>query len=151
MSTNRATIDCICCLLPQLVAYPAGYPPAMCSTCMKHRGEDEHRQLLRALSHEAMLRERLSACRASEARAKEAERAAKGAAIAAFRSRADLARRILNVANERGDVGVFTGDRKLVEWVRRDDEANGYVDHDWSDEESAFAPEGRPRFVRRRF
>jgi hypothetical protein len=53
------------------------------------------------------------------------------------------------VANERGDVGVFTRDRKLVEWVRRDDEANGYVDHDWSEEESAFGIERGPKFARR--
>jgi hypothetical protein len=57
------TITCNCCQLPQKVPDRNGAIPVTCDLCTEHRGQSQESQLLRALVHEAMLRERLVKCR----------------------------------------------------------------------------------------
>ncbi len=65
-------IDCECCQLPQVIRDRDGAIPTVCDVCVPHYwGRRLETKLARAESHEVMLRERLMACRASEALARE--------------------------------------------------------------------------------
>jgi hypothetical protein len=94
------TIDCECCLLPQRLRDRDGAVPTICDTCAPHHGGKlPGRALARAESHEAMLRERLAACRRSEDRAQAAAANDKERVAAALSSRGSLAARIVSASS----------------------------------------------------
>ncbi len=64
-------ITCSCCKLRQRVRDRDGTEPTMCDECHQHQGQLPDKLAARAESHEAMLRERLTACRTSETHARQ--------------------------------------------------------------------------------
>jgi ribosome-binding protein aMBF1 (putative translation factor) len=91
-------ISCECCGLRQSIPDRDGALPTVCDDCQKHRGQRPETQLARALSHEVMLRERLTACRASEASARTGMARANDRMVAAYESRGLLADRLVTAA-----------------------------------------------------
>ncbi len=91
-------INCECCGLRQSNPDRDGALPTVCDDCQQHRGQRLETQLARALSHEAMLRERLTACRASEASARTGMERANHRMVAAYESRGLLADRLVTAA-----------------------------------------------------
>jgi hypothetical protein len=91
-------IDCQCCQLTQRLRDRDGPVPVICDTCYQHSGQLPEKQLARAETHEAMLRKRLTACRASEARARDDLAAAREQVRAALASRGALAERLVEAA-----------------------------------------------------
>jgi hypothetical protein len=95
-------IDCTCCQIPQFNPDRDGAIPTICDVCYQHRGQSPEKKLARAESHEAMLCQRLAACRASEVGAKKDLADAKEQVRAALTSRGDLADRLVDaVENDR--------------------------------------------------
>lgn len=83
-------MDCPCCQLKQRKAIDyTGITAAVCAKCTYHQGEQEVMRLKRAESHEAILRERMDACRASEARENAEAGEARAAASEAKRRTAE--------------------------------------------------------------
>jgi hypothetical protein len=131
------TIDCECCQLRQRLRDRDGAAPTICDTCVPHQGSLPEKEIARARAHEAMVRERLVACRASEARAREVADQAKERVASALRSRGILAARIVSAVADLGshrcaaaDIG---RDPKVIELAerhqahrRREDD-----DHEW--------------------
>jgi hypothetical protein len=68
-SMGMITIDCECCELRQRIGDRDGPIPPVCDACYAHRDRLPEKLLARAQLHEAMLRQRLEACRRSEDRA----------------------------------------------------------------------------------
>jgi hypothetical protein len=103
-------IHCTCCKLPHWVKDRDGALPQMCDTCHRHQGQLPETRALRAETHEAWLRERLDACRKSEANAQGRIRISEGRVMEAqsetrrvLHSRGALALRIVEaVDNARG-------------------------------------------------
>jgi hypothetical protein len=93
-------ILCGCCQLTQDLRDRDGTEPTICDECFQHRGQLPEKRLARAESHEAMLRRRLSACRASEARAQQNLATAKERVVGALASRGLLADRLVSAAGE---------------------------------------------------
>lgn len=100
---------CGCCRLPQPrpVDKATGVTARVCAGCTHHQGDQDVKRVQRAESHERMLRERLDACRASEAKAARRASAAdavvsdaRQATAAALASRGRLAARIVDAAAE---------------------------------------------------
>lgn len=91
-------IDCTCCQLRQRIKDRDGPVPKVCDTCLSHQGNLPDKRLARAESHEAMLRERLNACRASEERSRREVETAKERMASALASRGMLAYRLVNAA-----------------------------------------------------
>jgi len=74
----------------------------MCDECHQHQGKLPEKRLARAESHEAMLRERLVTCRASEARAQDQIQTARDRMADALASRDYLAHRLVSAAEGSG-------------------------------------------------
>lgn len=92
-------IDCECCQLTQVIRDRDGAIPTVCDICYPHyKGERLETRVARAESHDAMLRERLTICRASEERAQTGLARARDQMIAAFESRGVLAARLVEAA-----------------------------------------------------
>jgi hypothetical protein len=104
MDTERSPhgtirIDCECCQLTQVIRDRDGAIPTVCDICYPHhKGERLETRVARAESHETILRERLTACRASEERAQTGLARARDRMIAAFESRGNLADRLVEAA-----------------------------------------------------
>jgi septal ring factor EnvC (AmiA/AmiB activator) len=125
---------CPCCGLNQPLSLDAtGVTARVCAQCTHHQGDQETKQLQRAERHERMLRERLTACRDSESKAQaavvEARKAAaeaREATAAALRSRANLAARIVEAAQETGrhtcPLAHIAHDQDVIGWARRADQ-----------------------------
>lgn len=132
---------CPCCRLDQPVALDTatGVTARVCADCTHHQGEQDTKRLAKAKRHEQMLRERLAACRASESRARsEAAQArseaarAREATASALRSRAQLAARLAEAADESGNhrcaaIGIAR-DPEVTRWAR---EADGDTRSGW--------------------
>jgi hypothetical protein len=88
---STLTIDCSCCQLKQRIKDRDGAEPTICDRCQQHQGQLPERRLRRAEEHEAMLRERLTACRSSEAAAQTRASRAEERVKAALASRGRLA------------------------------------------------------------
>jgi hypothetical protein len=111
----------------------------MCAECTHHQGEQDAKRFARAERHERMLGERLTACRASESRARsEAAQArseaarAREATASALRTRARLAVRLAEAADESGNhrcaaMGIAR-DPQVTGWAR---EAEGDTRSGW--------------------
>lgn len=117
-------IGCTCCQLPQVIKDRDGAVPKVCDTCYPHhRGERIETRAARAESHEAMLRERLTACRASEERAGEELTAAREQVHAALESRGRLAGMLVDAANEDRKHNCMAQslgrDSEIIEYARR--------------------------------
>jgi len=95
-------IACACCKLRQIVRDRDGAVPTMCDECHQHRGDLPEKRLARAESHEVMLRKRLAACRASEARAQDQIQTARDRMVDALASRDYLADRLVSAAEGSG-------------------------------------------------
>jgi hypothetical protein len=110
-------IACECCGLPRHVRDRDGALPTVCGDCQRHRGERLEARVARAESHEAMLRERLTACRASEALARE------GLASASDRVAGALADRLVTAVetdrNHDCPAQQLGRDPQVVEFARR--------------------------------
>jgi ribosome-binding protein aMBF1 (putative translation factor) len=92
-------IHCECCGLRQNIPDRDGALPKVCDDCYPHhRGQRPETQLARAESHEAMLRKRLTACRASEERVRTGMVRANNRMVAAYESRGSLADRLVTAA-----------------------------------------------------
>lgn len=91
-------IDCECCQLPHLTRDRDGAIPRICDPCHQHRGERLETRAVRAESHEVMLRERLTTCRASEESARTGMALARERTAAALASRGVLADRLVEAA-----------------------------------------------------
>lgn len=126
---------CPCCGLDQPAAVDVtGVTAAACAECTHHQGDQEKKRLQRAERHERMLRERLTACRASESKARAAAATASKAAAeeheataAALRSRSNLAARIVEAAAEEAgrhtcSLQYVAQDQQVIKWARRADE-----------------------------
>jgi hypothetical protein len=122
---------CPCCELDQPVALDAtGVTARVCADCTHHQGEQHAKRLARAEHHERILRKWLAACRASESRARsEAAQArsdaarAREATASALRSRAQLAARLAEAADESGNhrctaIGIAR-DPQVTGWARQ--------------------------------
>jgi Zn ribbon nucleic-acid-binding protein len=127
---NTSYRRCPCCGLNQPVALDAtGVTARVCAECTHHQGEQDAKRLAKAKRHEQILRERLAACRASESRARsEAAQArseaagAREATASALRSRAQLAARLAEAADESGNhrcaaMGIAR-DPEVTRWAR---------------------------------
>jgi hypothetical protein len=90
------TIDCGCCQLRQRLRDRDGPAPTICDTCVPHQGSLPDKEIARARSHEAMVRERLAACRVREAHAREVAGQARERVASALASRCRLAARIVS-------------------------------------------------------
>ncbi len=117
-------INCRCCHLPQAIKDRDGAIPAVCDACYPHhRGERDEMRADRAESHEAMLRERLSKCRASEQRAREDADSYKDRMVEALRSRGALADRLVEAAEDDRThncrAGQIARDPQVIEFARR--------------------------------
>jgi len=124
---------CSCCKLPQPQAIDkaTGVSAPVCAGCTHHQGDQTAMRLRRAESHERMCRERLDACRASEAAARKEHRAAaddaanaRRATAAALASRGRLAKRIVDAAasspgSHRCPSMDLANDPDVVRWARR--------------------------------
>jgi hypothetical protein len=95
-------IVCRCCKLPKNVRDYDGLKRTMCDECHQHQGQQLDKRLARAESHEAMLHQRLLACRMSESRAQEAIEIERNRAAAALASRNSLADRLVSAAERSG-------------------------------------------------
>ncbi len=95
-------ITCSCCKLRQRVRDRDGTEPTMCDECHQHQGQLPDKLAARAESHEAMLRERLTACRTSETHARQGLEAANERVAAALESRGSLADRLVSAAENSG-------------------------------------------------
>ena len=91
-------INCECCRLPQFIRDRDGAVPRICDACNQHQGQLPDKRLARAESHEAMLRERLTACRASEDRARKDLEASRDQVRSALEGRGRLADRLARAA-----------------------------------------------------
>jgi hypothetical protein len=122
-------ITCRCCKLPQIVRDRDGAKPTMCDECHRHQGQLTDKRLARAESHEAMLRERLTACRGSEARARNALETASEKVAAALDSRNWLADRLVSAAegNRKHDCPAqqLARDSRVVEFADKYRERHG--------------------------
>jgi hypothetical protein len=122
-------ITCRCCQLRQSVRERDGAEPTMCDECHQHQGQLPDKRLARAESHEAMLRERLIRCRASEAKAQRALETVDERVASALDSRGALADRIVSAARNTGthscDAVQIGRDPAVVEYARRYGERHG--------------------------
>jgi hypothetical protein len=117
-------INCECCLLRRVIRDRDGAIPRICDMCYPHhRGELPETRVARAESHEVMLRELLTACRASEERAQTGRTRARDRMIAAFESRGILADRLVEAAeSDRGHdctAQRLGRDARVVEYARK--------------------------------
>ena len=129
---------CPCCGLqqPPAVDKSTGVKARVCEKCTHHHGDQDSARLRRAEAHEHMLRERMDACRASEAKARAAGLQADKRADEyyermkdAFRSRGRLAARIVEAAESPGrSISQLAADPDVKKWALRA-EAD-----DWSDD-----------------
>jgi hypothetical protein len=129
VKANRPTIKCICCDLLQPVRVDQyGIIAGDCARCTWHQGDSEAKQLARATCHEAMLRERLEACRASETEARHRLREARERVASALESRGRLAARLVEATSRdshRCEARALANDPNVVRWARR---YNDYID-----------------------
>jgi hypothetical protein len=95
-------ISCRCCEVRRRVRDRDGATPTMCDECHRHQGQLPDTQLARAQSHEAILRQNLTACRASEAKAQKAVQVARDRMADALASRGYLADRLVSAAENSG-------------------------------------------------
>lgn len=103
MSRNETVvIDCTCCHLKQRLKDRDGAIPSMCDTCARHQGQLPEKRVTRAEEHEAMLRERLDACRHSEQVAQMRAENAMKRVNSALWERGSLASRLVKAAREAG-------------------------------------------------
>jgi hypothetical protein len=128
-------IHCTCCQLTRDLRDRDGPEPTICDTCYQHRGQLPDKRLARAESHEAMLRECLTACRASEARARKSLATARDRVTAALASRGALADRLVTAAEEDRKHNCLAHqlgrDPHIVEFARKHRERNdNYWDRD---------------------
>ncbi len=125
-------VDCQCCHLPQIIKDRDGAIPRVCDVCNQHQGRRAEARADRAESHEAMLRERLTACRASEKRARDDADSYRYRMVEALRSRGALADRLVETA-EADRTGhncpamQIGKDRTVVEFARK---------HRWLEDET---------------
>ena len=114
-------IDCECCGLQYMIRDLVGAIPTVCGGCYLHRGPLQ--QVARAESHAEMLRERLTACRASEERARQGKAAANDRMTAALDSRGRLADRLVEAAESGGihncPAQQLGRDPEVVEFARK--------------------------------
>lgn len=121
-------IDCTCCQLRQRIKDRDGAVPTVCDACLSHQGNLPEKRLARAESHEDMLRTRLEACRASEARSRGAVETMKERVASALASRGMLATRLVNAAEYEPShacaVRRIADDPAVVEMARKHLERN---------------------------
>lgn len=120
-------MKCPCCGLAQPQAYDTtGVKAQVCAHCTHHQGGQDAKRLLRAESHERMLREQLDACRASEAQAQAKAAEARKATASALHSRAYLAARLVEAADRNGNhrcaVQAIARETQVAKWARQVDE-----------------------------
>jgi hypothetical protein len=122
-------INCTCCRLTQQLRDRDGREPTICDLCYQHQGKLPETRLVRAESHEAMLRERLTACRASEARAQQGIAAARERAASALATRGALADRLVEAADadRRHNCAAqqLGRDPQIIEFARKHRERRG--------------------------
>jgi len=107
---SAAVRACVCCNLPQPSRLDQfDVTAANCEECKNHNGDTPQKRLARAETHERILRERLEACRASEAAAQASLRRAeqeiqqqKGRVAAALGSRGSLAAELVAAVERSG-------------------------------------------------
>ena len=124
-------IACTCCGLRQRNRDRDGPVPTLCDVCYQHRGKQTENRLARAETHEQMLRERLDACRTSEARANQRLEKAKEQVAAALGSRGLLASRIVRAAegDPTGRAELQIGrDPQVIAFARQHEERRGRWD-----------------------
>jgi len=132
--TSREVLvfGCPCCRLqrPPAVERSTGVSARVCAACTHHQGDQDSVRLRRAEAHERMLRERMDACRKSEAKAQSAALQADKRASetheqtkAALSSRGRLAARIVDAAAEspahRCSILELASDPDVIRWARR--------------------------------
>jgi hypothetical protein len=130
-SREPLVFACPCCQLPQprAIDKATGVTAPVCDACAHHQGDQDRKRAQRAESHEKMLRDRMTACRASEAKARSATSVAQASAeraheamVAALRSRGRLAKRIIDAADEGPNaVKALARDPDVVRWARREE------------------------------
>lgn len=126
-------VNCECCGLTQRQRDRDGAIPNICDQCTGHQGSLPERQSLRAEVHETMLRERLDACRSSEARAQKLLARAKEATTSALASRGALAVRLVRaIHGGREQMQELASDSQVAEWARRHRESQ-YRNYDEDD------------------
>lgn len=119
------SIDCECCELRQRIGDRDGPIPPVCDTCHEHRGRLPEKLLARAQSHEAMLRQRLDACRGSEERAQRDKERMKERMVSALNSRGALAARLVD---DPDNAHRLATDSRVVAWAERHKNPDGYED-----------------------
>lgn len=132
MYTGFVYIDCRCCGLKQRIKDRDGALPTLCDECGRHQGKLPEKRVARAECHEAMLRERLTACRLSESQAQSRARIAKSAAASALRSRGSMAVRVVNALGNPHMLQGLARDPQVRSWADRHERDDEYFEQDWS-------------------
>jgi uncharacterized protein involved in exopolysaccharide biosynthesis len=123
-------MNCPCCKLrqPRAIDRATGVSAQVCEQCGRHQGEQDAKRIKRAEDHQDLLRQRLAACTASEAKARaDAEQAhveareAKRLEVEALKSRGRLALRIVR-ADGSGELEEIALDARVIAWAKRAEE-----------------------------
>ena len=120
-------MNCPCCQLrqPRAVDRATGVTAQVCGACGRHHGDQDAKRIQRAEDHQDLLRQRLAACTASEAKARAAAEQARTEArearrleAEALKSRGRLALRIVR-ADEEGRLEELARSPQVVAWAKR--------------------------------